>query len=419
MSKKIFVMLVLTIVFASFGLVTAEEISMREAEKLASEYAYEGEYAEDSSVKVYHGENPYHVVCFYKEATDKYKGAIIIDGVSGEVVTDESLARDIFEAKLRKTQGPDFDPEGLYSTNEGIQMFSSAAASFRILHTLREEGFDVFKEEVGWQPSSKLRRLEDNLTEKEKELADKSEDLADIGEGVYEIQRPLVEKLEIGGMKEFISKNDEFVAYIIETFVPGLREYQDAYIAYMDQLILEAPKEYKDISEAAKQAEIAAENTMIREFEDIKLSWDKEKEWVEEGTEWFYGVNWEVEIMKERLTEFELGSLSVPTSVEIGEIIPIKINITNVGKAKGSLTANLKINKTVVDSKEVTLDVGETETVEFMHTAENETGTYNVEVNGKTGKYEVTTVLTAVPGFEAVLAIAGLLAVPSLLRRRK
>ena len=417
MSKKIFIMLVLTIVFSSFGLVTAEEISTREAEKLASEYAYEGEYAEDSSVKVYHGENPYHVVCFYKEATDKYKGAIIIDGVSGEVVTDESLARDIFEAKLRKTHGPDFDPEGLSSTNGAIQMFSSAAASFRILHTLREEDFEVLK--VGWQPSSKLRRLEGNLTEKEKELADKFEDLADIGEEVYEIQRPLVGKLEIGGMKEFISKNDEFVTYISEIFVGGFREYQGEYIAYMDQLILEAPKEYKDIFEAGKQAEIAAENMVIRDFEIIDQSWEKEKEWVEEGTEEFYGVNWGIEIMKERLTEFELGSLSVPTSVEIGEIIPIKINVTNVGKAKGILTVNLKINETVVDSKEVTLDVGDTEAVEFMHTAENETGTYNVEVNGKTGKYEVTTVLTAVPGFEAVLAIAGLLAVPSLLRRRK
>ncbi len=301
MSKKILVMLVLTIVFASFGLVTAEEISEREAEKLASEYADEGEYAEDSGVKVYYSANLYRIVGFYKETTDKYKGAIIIDGVSGEVVTDESLARDIFEAKLRKTQGYDFDPEGLTLTNEAIRISSSTVAAFRLLHTLREEGFKMLKEEISWVPSSKLLRLEADVTEKEKEFADEFNVSTGIGEEVYEIQRPLVGKLEIEGMEEFISKNDEFVAHISETVVPCLREYQDIFIAYTDQGISELPEEYKDLLEATKQEEIAAENSLIRMFEDLNITWEKEKEWVEEGTNEFHGVNWEVEMMQERL----------------------------------------------------------------------------------------------------------------------
>lgn len=111
--------------------------------------------------------------------------------------------------------------------------------------------------------------------------------------------------------------------------------------------------------------------------------------------------------------KFKLGNLSVPASVRTGETITIKIDITNIGEALDSTTVNLKINDTVIGFKEVTLDVGETKTVEFTHTAEDEPGTYSVEVDGKTSEYVVT------PGFEVVFAIAGLLAVAYLLRRKK
>lgn len=111
--------------------------------------------------------------------------------------------------------------------------------------------------------------------------------------------------------------------------------------------------------------------------------------------------------------KFKLGNLLIPASVRTGETITIKIDVTNIGEAMGSTTVNLKINDTVIGFKEITLDVGDTKTVEFIHTAEDEPGTYIIEVDGKTGKYVVT------PGFEVVFAIMGLLAVAYLLRRRK
>jgi PGF-CTERM protein len=111
--------------------------------------------------------------------------------------------------------------------------------------------------------------------------------------------------------------------------------------------------------------------------------------------------------------KFKLSNLSVPASVRTGETITIKIDITNIGEALDSTTVNIKINDTVIGFKEVTLGVGETKTVEFTHTTEDEPGTYSVEVDGKTSEYVVT------PGFEVVFAIAGLLAVAYLLRRRK
>lgn len=112
--------------------------------------------------------------------------------------------------------------------------------------------------------------------------------------------------------------------------------------------------------------------------------------------------------------EFELSTLSIsPTSVEKGKAVTIKVDVTNVGKVDGSTIVNLKIKDSIVDSKEITLDAGETKIVKFIHVAEDETGTYVVEIDSEVGSYEVT------PGFEVVFAITGLLAVAYLLRRRR
>ena len=113
-------------------------------------------------------------------------------------------------------------------------------------------------------------------------------------------------------------------------------------------------------------------------------------------------------------SKFELSSLSIgPGSVEKGEAVTIKVDVTNNGKVDGSTIINLKIKDTIVDSREVTINAGETKSIKFIHVAEDETGTYVVEVDGEVGSYEVT------PGFEAIFAIMGLLAVACLLRSRK
>ncbi len=110
--------------------------------------------------------------------------------------------------------------------------------------------------------------------------------------------------------------------------------------------------------------------------------------------------------------EFSFSTISVsPTNVEKGKAVTIKVDVTNDNEEESSTIVNLKIKDKIVDSKEVTLDAGETKSVKFIHIAEDEIGTYVVEIDDEVGSYEVT------PGFVIVFAIAGLLALAYLLRR--
>ncbi|MGP8322627.1 MAG: PGF-CTERM sorting domain-containing protein [Methanosarcinaceae archaeon] len=112
--------------------------------------------------------------------------------------------------------------------------------------------------------------------------------------------------------------------------------------------------------------------------------------------------------------KFSFSTISIsPHNVEKGKAVTIKVDVTNDNEEKSSTIVNLKIKDKIVDSKEVILDAGETKSVKFIHIAEDEVGTYVVEIDNEVGSYEVT------PGFYIVFAIAGLLAVAYILKRRE
>jgi|GEM_PF-5455105 PGF-CTERM protein len=135
-----------------------------------------------------------------------------------------------------------------------------------------------------------------------------------------------------------------------------------------------------------------------------------------------------------------------PSQVEVGEPVTIKATVENSGDLEGSADITLKVAGTEVATKSVSLGPGESDIVSFTVT-EDTPGTYNVDVNGVTGSFTVKAKPTPTPppktptpppatpkpttppptptptpekqpGFEAIFAVVGLLAVAYLLRRR-
>jgi PGF-CTERM protein len=112
--------------------------------------------------------------------------------------------------------------------------------------------------------------------------------------------------------------------------------------------------------------------------------------------------------------EFEITELTVTESVKPDENVMITAVITNVGTIEGTKTIVAKMNDTEIGSEAVTLAPNATETVTFITTAPSEEGEYTITVDGETATFTVKT-----PGFEAVFAIVGLLAVAYLVNRRR
>lgn len=86
---------------------------------------------------------------------------------------------------------------------------------------------------------------------------------------------------------------------------------------------------------------------------------------------------------------FQISSLSIsPTEVYIGEAVNITMLVANTGGQSASYQVTLKINGEAEATEEVTLDAGTGERVSFT-TSRGTAGTYSVDVNGITDKFEV------------------------------
>jgi hypothetical protein len=113
----------------------------------------------------------------------------------------------------------------------------------------------------------------------------------------------------------------------------------------------------------------------------------------------------ELEIL---LASFDLSNLDIePSSVKEGDSVSISCDITNTGTVAGSHTVTLKIDGEIIEEKKVSLDIGDSETVSFDVVCEN-VGEFNVDVNGKTGNYEVTKAQTGIPGFPIISILAAM-----------
>ena len=79
----------------------------------------------------------------------------------------------------------------------------------------------------------------------------------------------------------------------------------------------------------------------------------------------------------------------LPTEVDIGEPVTIRVLATNTGDLSGSYQVVLRIDKVAVDTQDVTLDGGASQKLTFT-TSKDVAGTYTVNVNGLTGTFTVT-----------------------------
>lgn len=77
-----------------------------------------------------------------------------------------------------------------------------------------------------------------------------------------------------------------------------------------------------------------------------------------------------------------------PGEVEVGDQVQVNVGVVNIGDLEGTFTLSLKVDGTVVSTKEVTLSGGDSTFVTFMLIAEAE-GTHSVEVGGLVGTFNV------------------------------
>jgi hypothetical protein len=118
--------------------------------------------------------------------------------------------------------------------------------------------------------------------------------------------------------------------------------------------------------------------------------------------------------------EFEFSSLRIfypgvnPPEVEAGQTVTVTVSIVaeNVGELEGGHTVELKVDGEVIDSMEVTLGGGASETVLFDLTRGE--GTYGVEVEGFTDSFAVNpqpSFWDKIPGFPYESILLGLVTV--------
>jgi predicted secreted hydrolase len=87
--------------------------------------------------------------------------------------------------------------------------------------------------------------------------------------------------------------------------------------------------------------------------------------------------------------EFELSNLAIsPSELKIGEAITVTVDVENVGEVAGTKTLTLKIDGVEVETRDVTVEGGKTETVSFTLVPDAE-GTYSIEIDGLSGSVTV------------------------------
>ncbi|MEA1893763.1 MAG: S-layer protein domain-containing protein [Euryarchaeota archaeon] len=106
--------------------------------------------------------------------------------------------------------------------------------------------------------------------------------------------------------------------------------------------------------------------------------------------------------------EFELKDLTFPENVSANKEFTVSVDVTNTGNADGTYLAELKVNDSVVDSQNVTLDTGDTEKIEFT-TKIAEAGTVTIGIGTESGEITVTKSKSNTMLIAAVLIVLALL----------
>jgi len=87
--------------------------------------------------------------------------------------------------------------------------------------------------------------------------------------------------------------------------------------------------------------------------------------------------------------EFTVESLAISDDeIERYQSCTISVDVTNIGDVKGDYEVTLYVDDEVVETKQVTLDVGATRTVSFSFSS-SQSGIYKIDVNGLSGTVKV------------------------------
>jgi len=94
---------------------------------------------------------------------------------------------------------------------------------------------------------------------------------------------------------------------------------------------------------------------------------------------------------------FSLGSFTIsPDEVSLGESVTISVEVTNTGGEVGNYTVTLSIDGVVEESRDITVNAGDSQQVSFT-TVKDLPGGYAVDVNGLNGTFEVVEDASSVP----------------------
>ena len=105
-----------------------------------------------------------------------------------------------------------------------------------------------------------------------------------------------------------------------------------------------------------------------------------------------FAGNWEVSYIfpLNPPAAFEVSNLHVtPDDVSAGDSVTVSVTVTNVGGQTGSFNVPFSVNQTVEETKSVTLEGGESTTVEFKVT-KDALGTYDVKVGDLSTEFTIT-----------------------------
>ena len=90
-----------------------------------------------------------------------------------------------------------------------------------------------------------------------------------------------------------------------------------------------------------------------------------------------------------RPAAFTIADLVItPDEIEVGETLTVSASVTNTGDLTGTYEVTLKVNDTVVKTRRVEVNGGDSEEVSFR-IAGDAAGTYTVDVNGLSGSFVV------------------------------
>ncbi|MBI2850702.1 MAG: hypothetical protein HYX80_06645 [Chloroflexi bacterium] len=86
---------------------------------------------------------------------------------------------------------------------------------------------------------------------------------------------------------------------------------------------------------------------------------------------------------------FVLGEVSAsPPEAKAGELVTISIPVSNAGDAEGTYALTLIVDGAVQETKDITLNAGQTQNVAFS-IRKMSVGTYAIDINGKAAQFTV------------------------------